>query len=67
MNVREPQRKLRAAARQSPERRFRALYDRVHRGDVLREAWQLVRKNRGAAGVDRVTLEYVRDVYGVQR
>jgi RNA-directed DNA polymerase len=67
VNVRELQRKLWAAAKQSPERRFHALYDRICRGDVLREAWERVRKNRGAAGVDRVTLAYVQDVYGVQR
>jgi hypothetical protein len=54
-------------ARQSPERRFHALYDRAHRGDVLREAWYRVKKNRWAAGVDRVTLAYVQDVYGVGR
>jgi RNA-directed DNA polymerase len=67
VNVRELQRKLRAAARQSPERRLHALYDRVHRGDVLWEAWCRVRANRGAAGVDRVTLAYVQEVHGVQR
>ena len=67
VNVRELQRKLWAAARQSPERRFHALYDRVRRGDVLWEAWCRVRANRGAAGVDRVTLAYVQGVYGVQR
>jgi RNA-directed DNA polymerase len=67
VNVRELQRKLWAAAKQSPGRRFHALYDRVHRGDVLWEAWERVRKNRGAAGVDRVTLAYVQEVYGVRR
>jgi len=66
-NVRELQRKLWAAAKQSPERRFHALYDRVHRGDVLWEAWQRVRANSGAAGVDRVTLAYVQEQYGVHR
>ena len=65
--MRELQRKLWAAAKQSPERRFHALYDRIYRGDVLWEAWCRVRANRGAAGVDRVTLAYVQDVYGVQR
>jgi len=66
-NVRRLQRRLWAAAKQSPERRFHALYDRVHRGDVLWEAWERVRANRGAAGVDRLTLAYVEDVYGVER
>jgi len=65
--VRRLQRRLWAAAKQSPERRFHALYDRIHRGDVLWEAWERVRENRGAAGVDRVTLAYVQEVYGVAR
>ena len=67
VNVRQLQRKLWTAAKQSPGRRFHALYDRVHRGDVLWEAWERVRKNRGAAGVDRVTLAYVQEEYGVRR
>jgi RNA-directed DNA polymerase len=64
--VRELQRKLWAAAKQSEGRRFHALYDRIHRGDVLWEAWERVRANRGAAGVDRMTLVVVED-YGVGR
>jgi RNA-directed DNA polymerase len=67
VKVRQLQRKLWAAARQSPERRFHALYDRICRGDVLWEAWERVKKNRGSAGVDRVTLAYVEEVYGVPR
>ena len=67
VNVRELQRRLWAAAKQSPGRRFHALYDRIHRGDVLWEAWERVRANRGAAGVDRVTLAYVQEEYGVRR
>jgi RNA-directed DNA polymerase len=67
VNVRGLQRKLWAAAKQSPERRFHALYDRIRRGDVLWEAWCRVRENRGAAGVDRITLDYVQEEYGVQR
>jgi RNA-directed DNA polymerase len=64
--VRELQRKLWAAAKQSEGRRFHALFDRICRGDVLVEAWERVRANRGAAGVDRVTLEAVEE-YGVDR
>jgi RNA-directed DNA polymerase len=66
-NVRRLQRRLWAAAKQSEGRRFHALYDRVHRGDVLWEAWERVRANRGSAGVDRVTLAYVENEYGVSR
>jgi RNA-directed DNA polymerase len=66
VKVRELQRKLWAAAKQSSGRRFHALYDRICRGDVLWEAWERVRQNRGAAGVDRITLVAVED-YGVDR
>jgi RNA-directed DNA polymerase len=66
VKVRELQRRLWAAAKQSEGRRFHALFDRVHRGDVLWEAWERVRRNRGAAGVDRVTLAMVEE-YGVER
>ncbi len=65
-NVRKLQNRLWAAAKQSPGRRFHALYDRIYRPDVLWEAWRRVRANRGAAGVDRLTLEAVED-YGVGR
>ena len=64
--VRQLQNRLWAAAKQSEGRRFHALYDRIHRSDVLWEAWERVRANRGAAGVDQVTLAAVED-YGVHR
>jgi RNA-directed DNA polymerase len=64
--VRGLQRKLWTAAKQSEGRRFHALFDRICRGDVLWAAWERVRANRGAAGVDRVTLAEVEE-YGVQR
>jgi RNA-directed DNA polymerase len=66
VKVRQLQRALWAAAKQSEGRRFHVLFDRVCRGDVLWEAWERVRQNRGAAGVDRITLVAVED-YGVDR
>ena len=66
VKVRQLQRALWAAAKQSEGRRFHALYDRIFRGDVLWEAWFRVCKNKGAAGVDRVTVAAVED-YGVDR
>lgn len=66
VKVRCLQNRLWAAAKQSSGRRFHALFDRIHRDDVLWEAWERVRVNRGAAGVDRVTLAAVED-YGVHR
>lgn len=61
--VRCLQRRLWAAAKRSSGRRFHALYDRIFRGDVLEEAWRRVRSNRGAAGVDGITVADV-EAYG---
>ena len=66
VKVQQLQRALWAAAKQSEGRRFHALFDRICRDDVLREAWERVCENRGAAGVDRITLVAVED-YGVDR
>jgi group II intron reverse transcriptase/maturase len=64
--VRELQRTLYRAAKADPGRRFHALYDKVYRRDVLERAWEAVRRNRGAAGIDRLTIQQV-ELYGVDR
>jgi RNA-directed DNA polymerase len=64
--VRELQRTLYWAAKADPGRRFHALYDKIHRRDVLERAWELVRANRGAAGIDKQTIADV-ERYGVTR
>jgi RNA-directed DNA polymerase len=64
--VRELQRTLYRAAKADPGRRFHALYDKVLRRDVLERAWELVRANRGAAGIDKQTIADV-EQYGVAK
>src|SRR5260370_35705213 len=65
-SVRALQHALYRAAKADPARRFHALFDKVHRRDVLDRAWEDVRRNRGAAGIDRVSLADAEE-YGVSR
>jgi group II intron reverse transcriptase/maturase len=60
------QRALYRTAKTQPKRRFTLLYDKVCRPDVLREAWERVKANGGAAGVDKQSITDVVD-YGVER
>jgi RNA-directed DNA polymerase len=64
--VRALQHALYRAAKADPGRRFHALYDKVHRRDVLQRAWSQVRRNDGAPGIDHITLAEVEE-YGVSR
>jgi group II intron reverse transcriptase/maturase len=64
--VRALQHALYRAAKADPGRRFHALYDKVYRRDVLERAWEVVRRNRGAPGIDQVTIQQV-ERYGVDR
>ena len=57
---------LHAKAKEAPDFRFYSLSDKVWRDDVLAVAWQAVRRNGGAAGVDGETVADVESV-GVDR
>ena len=55
-SVRRLERTLHAKAKEAPGFRFYSLADKMWRADVLSVAWQEVRRNGGAAGVDGETV-----------
>jgi group II intron reverse transcriptase/maturase len=65
--VRALQHTLYRTAKADPGRRFHALWDKVLRRDVLWRAWVAVRRNDGAPGIDRTTLDWIEQQYGIDR
>lgn len=57
--VQELQRKLYLKAKSNANFRFYAPYDKVYRIDVLSRAWEKVKANKGASGVDGQTFEEI--------
>lgn len=51
-------------AKAQPKRKFHALYDKIYRPDILKTAWLKVKANKGSAGVDRLTFDYIQDEIG---
>jgi group II intron reverse transcriptase/maturase len=65
-SVQKLQTALHEKAKESPNFRFYALYDKVYRKDVLAFAYECCKANGGAAGVDGQTFEEI-EAYGQER
>ena len=48
--------KLGQKAKREPKFRFYTLYGHLSKDDLLQEAWKVVRRNGGSAGIDNVTI-----------
>lgn len=65
-SVRALQHTLYRTAKADSGRRFHTLGDKIVRSDVLMRAWFQVHRNQGAPGIDRITVDQVKE-YGVNR
>ena len=65
-SVQKLQTALHDKAKEAPDFRFYALYDKVYRKDVLAFAYECCKANGGAAGVDNQTFEDI-EAYGRER
>ena len=62
--IRELQRKLYRKAKQEKEYRFYLLYDKIYRPDILSHAYNLVKANKGASGIDGETFGSIEEREG---
>lgn len=56
--------KLAHKAKTEPRYKFYSLYNQIFRMDVLKTAWRLVQENKGAPGVDNVTIKDIENQAG---
>lgn len=66
ISVQKLQTALHTKAKEAPEFRFYALYDKMYRMDVLTHAYACCRANKGAPGVDGLTFDGIEE-YGRER
>ena len=64
--VRDFQNRLYLTAKADRKRKFYAMYDKIYRKDILEEAWKRVKRNGGAGGVDKVSIDDVK-AYGEEK
>src|SRR3972149_2065281 len=57
--IRTLQKKLYLKAKEEPGYRFYLLYDKIYREDILAHAYELVKANKGAPGVDGQSVERI--------
>jgi RNA-directed DNA polymerase len=65
--VSDLQSKLSHAAKQSLDRKFGALYDKIYREDVMWEAWKRVKANKGGPGVDEQDIKTIEEEIGIEQ
>ena len=63
--IRTLQRKLYIKAKQEPNYRFYALYDKIYCADILKLAWRLVKANKGSPGVVGIDFAAIESGEGV--
>lgn len=61
LTVRELQRGLYRSAKSNPKRSFYTLHDKIYRWDILVCVWKQVKANRGAPGIDGITIDQIKE------
>lgn len=51
-------------AKEQPNRKFHALYDKIYRPDILKVAWLKVKAKQGSGGIDGKSIDYIVDTIG---